>query len=335
MIPNHWYAILDSREVRDGRPIGVRRLGERLALWRDTSGQAVCMRDQCPHRGAALSIGKLAADRIVCPFHGFEFDPAGRCQLIPANGRTAGVPKAFQVSTLPALDRHGFIWVWWGDPARATGEPPWFETIDDRFVYSTLSDSWPVHYTRAIENQLDVVHLPFVHFNTIGRGNRALVNGPLVRWENGRRMNLWVSNDVDQGQAPLRPEDMAEPSRHPSLQFDMPNTWHNWIAEDVRITAAFAPVDEGNTVIYVRFYQKSLRLPLLGRLFAEASMPFNRLILNQDKRVVLTQRPIRTDLRMGEKLIQGDGPIVAFRRRREELMAGVAAGPEPPPGGGA
>ena len=28
------------------------------------------------------------------------------------------------------------------------------------------------HYSRAIENQLDTVHVPFIHHNTIGRGGR-------------------------------------------------------------------------------------------------------------------------------------------------------------------
>jgi hypothetical protein len=39
-----------------------------------------------------------------------------------------------------------------------------------------------------------------------------------------------------------------------------------------------------------------------------------------EKRMVVTQEPKRSQLRMGEKLIQGDGPIIEYRRRREELM---------------
>jgi len=35
---------------------------------------------------------------------------------------------------------------------------------------------------------------------------------------------------------------------------------------------------------------------------------------------VLTQRPKKTDLKMGEKLVPGDTPIVAYRRRRRELQ---------------
>ncbi len=41
--------------------------------------------------------------------------------------------------------------------------------------------------------------------------------------------------------------------------------------------------------------------------------------------MVVTQLPKRTTLKMGEKLIQGDFPIVAYRRRREELIEAVAA----------
>ena len=132
-------------------------------------------------------------------------------------------------------------------------------------------------------------------------------------------MNLWVRNEVDHGQAAVRADDLAEPARHPSLQFQFPNTWHNWISDDVRVMAAFVPIDEANTQMYVRFYQRVVGLPVLRELLNLLSLPANRVILNQDKRVVLTQVPKRSDLRMGEKLIQGDGPIIAYRRRRGEL----------------
>ena len=324
MIPNQWYAVLESNEVPRGRPVGVTRFGERLVFWRTPAGDPVCLRDACPHRGAALSIGRLRQEAIECPFHGLTFDPSGRCTLIPANGRSAEVPKAFQAAGYPAREAHGFIWVWWGEAAQATPEIPWFETIDDTFSYATIRDHWSVHYSRAIENQLDVVHLPFVHATTIGRGNRTLVHGPVVAWEDlpglpRGRMNIWVNNDQDRGQPARTAEEVGTPPYRPLLQFNFPNTWQNWLSDEVRIMAAFVPVDDENTRMYVRFYQSVARLPVLRELFNLVSMPGNRVILNQDKRVVLTQVPKRSDLRMGEKLIQGDVPIIAYRRRRSEL----------------
>ncbi len=335
MIPNQWYAILDSNELKAGRPLGVTRLGEKLVLWRSGPGQVTCLRDLCPHRGAALSAGKLRSDRLECPFHGFQFDASGRCQLIPANGRQTPVPKAFQVHSHPARDAYGFIWVWWGEPRQELAPLPFFESIDETFSYSTFRDHWPVHYTRSVENQLDVSHLPFVHHNTIGAGGRTLVNGPLLRWEaapSGQMdwMNIWVDNRIDQGQAPTKPDEMPEPGRHPSLQFRLGNIWHNWISDNVRIVAAFAPVDDESSVVYARFYQNQVRIPVLRDIFNWLAIPLNMIILRQDKRVVITQRPKATDLRMGEKPIPADGPIIAFRRRRRELIDAAGSGQTDP-----
>ena len=38
----------------------------------------------CPHRGADLAFGRLEADGLRCPFHGWKFDADGRCLETPA-----------------------------------------------------------------------------------------------------------------------------------------------------------------------------------------------------------------------------------------------------------
>ena len=95
MIANQWYAILESNEVRKGKPIGVTRMGEKMVVWRDTRGVVTIMSKVSPSR-VQLSVGALNGDCIQCPFHGFEFDTSGACTLIPANGRNAEPPKAMQ-----------------------------------------------------------------------------------------------------------------------------------------------------------------------------------------------------------------------------------------------
>ena len=47
MIPNQWYAVLESNEVRRSVPLGVVRMGEKLVFWRDAHGTVSCLRD-CP-----------------------------------------------------------------------------------------------------------------------------------------------------------------------------------------------------------------------------------------------------------------------------------------------
>ena len=165
---------------------------------------------------------------------------------------------------------------------------------------------------------MDVVHLPFVHATTIGKGNSRLVNGPVVTW-NDNRMTFYVKNEKDQGQIPKKPNEIENYEELFHLQFQMPNTWQNIISDKVRIVAAFVPIDEENTHIYLRFYQKFIRTPGLKQIVNSLSSIMNKTILHQDRSVVLTQLPIKSELVMGENLIQGDLPIIEYRKRRELL----------------
>jgi phenylpropionate dioxygenase-like ring-hydroxylating dioxygenase large terminal subunit len=235
------------------------------------------------------------------------------------------VPEQFRVDTYPTAEHHGFIFIWWGEGQPEPAVPPFFNDIDTGFTYASAHDPWAAHYSRVIENQLDAAHLPFVHYNTIGRGNRTVVNGPQVKWVNPNLMFVYTWNDVDTGQRPRKPEEMPDPPRLFHLEFQFPNLWENYISPNVRILAAFVPVDDEHTLLYLRFYQKFVRVPLLRDLFNRLAMPFNVYVAHQDRRVVQTQRPKRPFLRMGEKLFQADGPILAYRKRREELLEQAGA----------
>ena len=337
MIPNQWYAVLDSNEVPKGKVVGVTRMGEKLVFWRDTQGKVSCLRDSCPHRGVAFSTGKLLGDHVQCPFHGFEFDTTGRCTLIPANGRNGPISREMKAFDYPTYEAHGFIFIWWGQPAgerSPVGElapaaelppPPWFTDLDDSFSYASVHDPWTAHYSRAIENQLDVVHVPFIHYNTIGRGGGTVVDGPMVDWLDANRFRIYMHNREDDGTPPVKPREMTRPDTQFWLEFIFPNLWQNHLGEKARIVIAFVPVDDENSILYLRQYQSFMRVPVLRGIVNRLSMPLNTFIAHQDRRVVVTELPKRTTLKMGEKLIQGDWPIVAYRRRREELIEAVGA----------
>lgn len=323
MIHNQWYVVLDSSEVKS-KPVGVTRLGEKLVFWRDGEGQLSCLWDRCAHRGVELSKGRVVSDGCLqCPFHGFEYDRTGRVQKIPANGQKAPVPERFRVRSYPTYEAHGFIWIWWGEnPPDDLAPPSFFEDIDDSFAYGQTRDPWDAHYSRVIENQLDVVHLPFVHYNTIGRGCRTLIEGPGIKWVNDNQFEVYVFNKVDDGSTPRKPNEVPvpNPDNDFKLEFIFPNLWENHISEDVRVLAAFVPVDDEHTLLYLRFYQKFMPVPVLNKLIAQIAMPFNVRIAHQDRRVVNTQQPKASGLKIGEKLIPGDRPIVEYRRRRQELV---------------
>ncbi len=320
MIRDQWYVVLRSQELTKGKAIGVTRMGKKMVFWRDSLDNPVCQADLCPHRGAALSLGCVKEDRIQCPFHGFEYDQTGSCTLVPAYGKATIPPKVLKVVSYPAREAHGYIYIWWGDERETYPELPWFDDLDDSFTTSDLVDHWTVDYSRAIENQLDVFHLPFVHANSIGRGNRTIADGPLTQLIEDS-LEIWVYNRVDDGVVKSkRPSEIPAPTRPPFLKFRFPHLWMNRISDDMRITVFFTPVDDENCLIYLRNYQRFIRLPLLRKLVAWMFNPTSKYILDQDKRVVLSQRPKKSANRNGEVLISADGPIIEYRRIREKLQ---------------
>lgn len=319
MIPDQWYVILESRKLKQ-IPIGITRLGEKIVVWRDREGKPYVISDKCPHRGASLSQGKVTDGQLQCPFHGFEFDPSGNCIMIPANGRTSIPPKAMKSRAYLTREAFGFIWLWWGEEQSEYPELPWFDDLgEEDFAYSSIYAHWPVHYSRCIENQLDVIHLPFVHASTIGRGNRTVVDGPVTRMI-GERMDIWVYNRKDDGSSIRRADVIPDPQRPPFLRFIFPNNWMNNISNDFRITINFIPIDDSNTLFCLRNYVSKGALPGMPKLFSWISLLSSRVILNQDERVVVKQLPIKSDLKIGEILIPQDGPIISYRRHRHDLI---------------
>lgn len=319
MIYNQWYLILESKELSKRKPLKVIRLNEPLALWRDETGNVSCISDQCCHRGASLSCGKIVNGKIKCPFHGFLYEKTGRVSLIPANGKNHPVAENFKVKAYTTYEAYGFIWIWWGDPEKRTEKPFFFEELKT-FSYAGFKDQWPVHYSRAVENQLDVVHLPFVHRTTIGRGNKTLVNGPVVKIE-GDLLTFFVKNVVDDGKRmPQKATEIDQAENLPQLQFHFPNIWQNIISDKIRAFAAFVPVDETNSIIYIRYYQKITNIPIVKSFINYVGKLSSIIILRQDKRVVVTQKPLKSRLKMAEELIPGDAPIIEYRKHRHQLI---------------
>ena len=318
MILNQWYAILPSKKVKPNQIVGVKRLNLKLALFRNENGELGCVVDQCTHRGVALSKGKVKDNCIQCPFHGLEFDINGECKFIPANGKasTADISR-YNVKHYLVRECNDIIYLWYGENDKVTDKLPFFDAdIDGSYVYSEIEDHWNSHYSRCIENQLDVVHVPIVHYNTIGRGNKTLINGPKSTFINNI-LTTSANNELDIGQKPKAPAECVIKDTY--LSFIFPNIWLNHISSKIKVIIYFAPVDDENTILYLRFYNQITKFKPLDHLIAYFGKFANRIIERQDKRVVITQKPKASSLKSNEKLLMGDGPIIMYRKIREEL----------------
>ncbi len=323
MLKNQWYAICESKEIKN-KPVSMIRLNKRIVMYRNKRGEISCFEDICSHRSASFAKGKVVDGCIMCPFHGFRFNEDGECVRIPANGKNARVSKRFNLKKYQTCEIDGFVFMYFSNHTTES-RPRYFNELLSGFHYSTKTYLWETNFSRAIENQLDVVHVPFVHEKTIGRGNKTLVNGPVVKWDD-ELMTFYVFNEVDYGQIPQKPSEITvdEIKDAFSLQFIMPNLWQNRISDQVRVTLAFVPIDDNTTRIYLRFYQNFMLIPGLKQIVNFTADCFNHKVINEDYHIVKDQIPKFTQLAKNEQLIQGDLPIGEYRKRYRELMEAVA-----------
>ena len=161
-VKNAWYVAALPEELGE-TPLGRTILGTPIVLFKQTDGKASALLDICPHRFAALSQGKLTGGNLQCPYHGLEFDGAGRCVHNPhGNGAR---PAALDLRSFPLVERDDLIWIWPGDPALADSHsiPDFSCRIDP--ARRTVGGVGHVRcsYKLLVDNLMDLGHAQYVH----------------------------------------------------------------------------------------------------------------------------------------------------------------------------
>jgi nitrite reductase/ring-hydroxylating ferredoxin subunit len=112
VFPPSWHPVLAAGLLRAGdKVLPVLANAQPLALWRSASGAVQAWEDRCPHRGVALSLGRVEGDRLACAYHGWEYAAAdGRCVAIPAMPQQP-VPGKVCVRTFPVRVYQDMVWV--------------------------------------------------------------------------------------------------------------------------------------------------------------------------------------------------------------------------------
>jgi phenylpropionate dioxygenase-like ring-hydroxylating dioxygenase large terminal subunit len=169
--PNQWTPLLPLTALRSN-PLGTELSGERIALFKDDADRWHALLDRCPHRGAALSLGKVTPEgHLRCRYHGWRYDGAGRCMNVPLNDVKNSARAKIRAMTLPVKIIAGALWVYTAsEPLKgAPPEPVLPDSLDgDPNMFVWYQQEWQAHWTRAQENFLDFAHPPYTHEQTIG-----------------------------------------------------------------------------------------------------------------------------------------------------------------------
>jgi len=156
-------ALLSSELERDGPPVRLMLLGEKLIAFRDSQGRVGVMDHRCPHRCASLFLGRNEEGGIRCIYHGWKFDVAGNCLDMPSVPPPQDFKHKVKAKAYRAAERAGIVWVHMG--ARAEAPPlPAFEILDmpeDEIKASFIMRE--CNWLQALEGEIDTSHFGFLH----------------------------------------------------------------------------------------------------------------------------------------------------------------------------
>ena len=160
---NMWWVAARSDEINE-KPISRWLLETPVVLYRLEDGTPAALYDRCPHRWAPLSEGHVEGDKIICPYHGMQFNSEGHCTKAPTQKM---MPKTAQIPSFKVLERGAFLWIWMGDQDAIDCEPPdvSYQTDNDwTFLggYYDVKANWVL----IRENVMDLTHIAFLHKNT-------------------------------------------------------------------------------------------------------------------------------------------------------------------------
>jgi phenylpropionate dioxygenase-like ring-hydroxylating dioxygenase large terminal subunit len=162
---NDWHVVGVCEDVVPGNLVPVTLLERDLVAWRETDGQLHVWEDLCVHRGARLSKGSICDDKVVCPYHGWNYDGSAQCVLMPAAPNETPMKKARAIAH-QVIERYGFIWVCMGAPEKDI--PVFPEWEDDSYTKVICGPYEFRSGYRAVENFIDPTHFPFVHAGVNG-----------------------------------------------------------------------------------------------------------------------------------------------------------------------
>lgn len=249
--PNHWYAVEHDRALARGAVQEVKFWGSSVALYRDENGRLHAVEDRCAHRQLKLSLGVVSGDRLVCQYHGWQYNGCGELVSVGHNLFGKGLPKC-KVRHYPVRVRYGLIWIFFGDPARAEEtrmpEIPELEG-NHRWECVPVDFTWGAHHSMIIDNVSDFTH-EFLH-----RRYKPFTDAVLTKLETvGDVVELSYDTKVGGGSISSRFVDKQNVDTNAmTLAFDYPYQRSDTDGK-IKHWCFVLPIDERTTRVFFLFY---------------------------------------------------------------------------------
>ena len=261
MDPDYWYAVEEVHRVKPGTVVEVIFWKRSIALFRGKDGSFHAIENRCAHRQLKLSLGEVQGCRLVCVYHGWQYDGNGRCVAIPHDLSGRGLPK-LPLRTYPVKVRYGLVWLFPGEPERAElRRIPDIPELEgpERWACEPLVFTWSAHHSMVIDNVSDFTH---AHLHRQYRPFEE--DATLTRCETvGDDVHVAYDTRVGRGRiSGLFVDHHRLDTTHMELCYQYPYQWSN-TDDAIKHWLFVLPIDERTTRAFFLFYFKSLKVPLL------------------------------------------------------------------------
>ena len=334
LLRRYWHPVAAAAELTDEKPIkAVKVLNEELVIYRDKAGRYGLVGEHCPHRLASLAYGRVDAQGIRCPYHGWKFDAWGKCLEQPAEPPDSTFKQRIKHVAYPAEYLGGLIYAYLG-PAPAPLLPRWDVLVWEHgrrwIVKESIIDC---NWLQPMENSVDPSHLFWLHGDTAHlapRVKKYAEKHEFIRFEYGIKKRRTTLPLATGGEAAVDEHPLLFPTvlRHVAPYDEGSGHRHNL---QIRV-----PVDDYHTQVF-----RANFLPMHSEKSpADAPVPVRFVQLKtgareyrtdmvsaQDSMAWETQGP-RTD-RTQEHLGAGDEGIIELRKLLREQIERVQRGLDP------
>jgi len=323
-LASFWHPIATVDEVTE-QPRRFTLLDDYVVAYRDENGVAA-FRDLCIHRGAALSLGWVRGGKLVCPYHGWEFDRSGACVRIPSRPAGSSIPNSARAEAYRVQEKYGLVWVAMAEPRDEIplfpGDvydlPGWRSFIAYRKVWNTSA-------ARAVENFMDFSHFPYVHSGYLGTEETAEIAPYTVEELDNGGLHYWLEQE--------EPSDLYGKGGTQKVRYEytlvLPFTIHLKKIEigtgrETIISQLTLPLTETTSELFVFILRNHSHEDPDSR-FGD----FTCTIMEQDRPVVESQRPEKLPESLREELHikVPDAASLLYRQRLYSLAKVEAFGP--------
>ena len=316
--PEGWYFVSTRKSIQRERLIEKTWLGEEIVAWCDEEGRICVANAICPHLGSHMGPtvgGQVCNGRLVCPFHGFEYDANGQCVAVP----NAPAPRAAKLKVYPTREILGLVFAWFG----SGGRPPHWHLPEDPPTDAEWGSlglrtlRFPGHPQETAENSVDVGHLRYVHgYDNVYPVGSATIDGAYFKscfdFKRIRRI-LGVKDLVYEVSAIVHIH---------GLGYSYVEIHEKTIDMHARLWVLPTPIDGTLIDLALVSQLREIRRPrrfITGLGFLPMKLRgrlMNEILLSQQKRDVLQDVLIwkKKRYRSRPRLSRADGPIGTYRR---------------------